>query len=175
MDLYNFFNKTLFDDNTNQYVIDIARLICENKTDKDSVNEVLRTHHITEILDIKHELMSILTAYADYILHDHKITYEEKVNFNRLKLIFKIKEGDFIKYKEFELKGIILHQARNLYSDNHISTEEELFEVEVQELFNLSYDQYNAIKKEEIDRALKEGACVTNLNTALYSKKRIKY
>jgi hypothetical protein len=86
-------------------------------------------------------------------------------NIEILKLYFKIKEGDFYKYRYNEIKSICEKQFSRLYRDNNIDYSEELFTVKIQKMFDLSYSQMEAFKIEEIKRALKEGANILNLTT----------
>lgn len=57
-----------------------------------------------------------------------------------------------------------------IYLDNTVDSLEALHNVELQQLFNLSYDQFDEFKNREIQRAIEQGADITSLDTAKIPK-----
>ena len=107
-----------------------------------------------------------MIKYADYVLENGIISDAEKRNFEFLKLFFKIKEGDFLKYKSFEIREILQKQFEKLYADNYIDEEEAKYSVVLQDIFDLSYGQFDAIKERFVLQSIMRGADVTSLDTA---------
>lgn len=108
--------------------------------------------------------------YINLILNDHNITENEKNNIRLLKIYFKIKEGDFYNKRYNEVEDILHRQFERLYLDNKISESESIFNVELQEIFDLSYDQFDKFKEKEVRRALDSGIEITKLDTARIPK-----
>lgn len=152
------------------YIIDIAELIYNNELDRENIQKVLEEQKIKKIEDIKEELLDLLIVYINLILNDHIISDNEKFNVELLKKYFKIKEGDFHKYRFQEVEDILHRQFERIYLDNDIDAQEAIHNVELQGLFNLSYDQFDEFKEKEIRRALNQGANISNLDTAKFPK-----
>ncbi|TGN27891.1 hypothetical protein [Empedobacter tilapiae] len=75
-----------------------------------------------------------------------------------MKKIFSIKEGDFMKYKSFEVSEILKKEFIRIYSDNYVNDKEKLLNINLQALFNLGYDEFEELKKDEIIISLIQGA-----------------
>ena len=110
-------------------------------------NSILKRYSIQKIEDIKFESLDLLIAYTDFILTDNIISEAEIQDFSILKRVFRIKEGDFIKFKRFEVNEIVKKEFMRIYSDNFIDGNEQLFNLNLQSLFDLSYDEFEHIKK----------------------------
>lgn len=112
----------------------------------------------------------MLIVYINLILNDHIITENEKNNVRLLKMYFRIKEGDFINKRSNEVEDILQRQFERLYSDNLINTSESLLLVDLQGVFDLSYDQFDKLKEIEVRKALERGADISELDTARIPK-----
>jgi hypothetical protein len=153
-------------------VIDIIELVYCKKLNRNTLLDVIRKYKVKNIADIKEELLNLLIAYINIVLEDNIITDDELRSLKILKLYFRVKEGNFYKKCYKEVKNILHRQFEMLYSDNKISPEEEEYELRLQELFDLSYDQFDEFKENEVKRALSLGANITELNTARFYKNR---
>lgn len=152
------------------YIIDIAELIYKEQLNKENLEKVLKEHKIQSIQSIKKELLDLLIVYINLILKDRVITDEEKRSIEVLKIYFKIREGDFKRLRIDAVEDTLSRQFQLLYADNKIDNDEALYNVDLQDLFDLSYDQFDIIKEKEVRRALEQGANITDLDTARYPK-----
>lgn len=152
------------------YILDIAELICKGELDKENIEIVLNENGIKNIQEIKKELLYLLISYINLILKDHVISHSEKRNIQLLKMYFKIEEGDFYKYNRKDIETSLAKQFELLYNDNMIDKNEALYNVDLQDLFNLGYDQIEEIKRKEVEKALNRGANITDLDTINYPK-----
>jgi hypothetical protein len=152
-------------ENIKEPIRKIALLMVNDELTRENIQKNLAEYGYT-LQDIKNDLLDILISYTNIVLEDNIITENEKRNFAFLKLYFKIKESDFYKYKLYEIKTILHRQFEKLYFDNNISEEEALHSVNLQDMFDLSYNQFDEMKEEEIKRALENGANILNLDTA---------
>lgn len=147
------------------YILDIATLLADEKLSPASLKEVLHKHKIDSISNIKLELLDLLLIYAGMILDDQLIDNAEATNFNFMKRLFGIQEGDFYKHRYAAMQEVLSAQFALIYADNRVDTREAMHHVELQELFDLSYDQFLAFQKEEVNRSLKSGAEPLDLDT----------
>jgi len=170
LDIRKAFEIILSIESYSDYISDIAELIYRNQLNKENLKIILTEYHIENIEDIKEELLDLLIIYINLILRDNVITENEKSNIDLLKIYFKIEEGDFYKYRFDEIKDILNQQFIRLYADSFIDKNEALYNVDLQGLFDLSYDQFDEFKVEEVRKALECGAIISNLDTAKYPK-----
>ena len=170
LELHEAFAIILSRGNFTEYISDIAELVYKENLNRENLRITLNEYGIKNINDLKEEILDLLIIYIKLILDDHVITEKERKNVALLKKLFKIKEGDFLKYKYPEIEEIIHAQFKRLYADNKITIEEAIYKVEFQGLFDLSYDQFDKMKEIEIQRALEEGAKITDLDTVRYPK-----
>ncbi|MFA5620460.1 MAG: HNH endonuclease [Weeksellaceae bacterium] len=170
LELHKAFEIILSIETFSDYILDISELIYKNELDNEQINKVLKYHNIKKIEDIKDELLDLLIVYINLILNDHIITENEKNNVRLLKMYFRIKEGDFINKRSNEVEDILQRQFERLYSDNLINTSESLLLVDLQGVFDLSYDQFDKLKEIEVRKALERGADISELDTARIPK-----
>ncbi len=166
--LHEAFATILSGEGLSSYIVEIAKLVSTKELDRKNIQRVLDGYQIKRVEDIKEELLDLLIAYINLVLDDHVISEREKFNVGLLKKYFKIKEGDFYSLRYKEVQNILHRQFERIYLDNGVSKEEALEKVELQGLFNLSYDQFEEFKAGEIRRALDEGADIATLDTSRF-------
>jgi hypothetical protein len=173
LELHLAFGKILSIESFSDYIIDIAELIYNSELNRENIQKILDEHKIKKIDDIKEDLLDLLIVYINLILNDHIISTNEKYNVELLKKYFKIQEGDFYKYRYQEVEDILHRQFERIYLDNNVSKEEAIHHVDLQDLFNLGYDQFEEFKSNEIRRALDHGANILDLDTAKIPKSTV--
>ncbi len=136
---------------------DVIKEIEKIITDKHSTIGDIRSFTPERTVD-KNQSLDYLIAYADFILEDHFISGEELNDFETLKRIFRIKEGDFIRLKSFQVKEILKKQFIRMYSDDNIDKKEAIEKVNLQLIFDLSFDEFEKLKEDEIIASLRRGA-----------------
>lgn len=154
-------------ENFSDYIKKISRLIYTNELGNDSVEKVLNEHNIIQLEDIKEEILDLMLAYINIVLDNNIITENEARNVKLLKKFFKVKEGDFYNYRHKQIESILNKQFERIYADNQIDTEEALHKVGLQELFDLSYDQFLNLIDKEVKAALQRGADPNELDTVI--------
>jgi len=125
----------------------IAQNIYNNGFDTESRDLILRQHDIVDVVYIKERALNFIIDYIKMVLNDYIVSEKERENVTLLKYYFKIKEGDFYKYKYREITEILYWQFEKIYEDKIVTKEEAVHKVEVQGLFSLSLDQFLEIKK----------------------------
>lgn len=154
-----------------EYVKEIAKLICEDGLTEYGLHCVLQKYGIKNIKDIKLEMLDLVLLYTSLVLDDHVITEIEKNNIGFLKLLFKIKEGDFYKYRKLQIAEIINKECERLYSDKLITNEESIYKFEIQDIFDLSYDQFQEFNIAHIIKCLLNGANILDLDASINPRK----
>jgi hypothetical protein len=155
-------NSDLFSD----YVVDIISLMYEKQLNRRTLSELMKQYNIKDIKEIKYELLDLLIEYIKNILKDGVITENEQRNIKMLKRYFRIKQGYFYKKRYYQIMEILKEQFEKLYILNKITTEEALYCVFLQDLFDLSFDQIDELKKEAAMTSLLLGADITDLDTS---------
>lgn len=150
----------------------IAAELKENKLNQQRLQQILSDNGLDGTEDMKLGLIDLLLLYINLVLNDHIITHKEYLNCKQLKILFKVREGDFYKLRYEELKEVIYKQLERIYrDDNKIDEEEAIHKVNLQGLFDLSYDQFLEFNEREIRIALEKGADIKDLDTVRYPLK----
>lgn len=164
-----FINQKEVRENSEDYLNEILKSLNDG-FDLNKFNLILQRFGITKIEDIKFESINFLIDYANFILTDDIISEDELQDFSILKRIFRIKKGDFMELKNFEVQEILKKEFIRIYSDNFINQKQELLNLNLQSLFDLSYDEFEKIKSEEVIHALIQGADPKDLDIAKIPK-----
>ncbi|KFC22476.1 hypothetical protein [Chryseobacterium sp. FH1] len=163
------FTQKEINENSKEYFIEILSLL-NDKFDLNHFNPILKKFKIERVEDIKLDSLDLLISYANFILKDNIISEIEIQDFSILKRIFRIKEGDFKKFKNFEINEILKKEFMRIYSDNYVNDKEQLINLNLQSLFDLSYDEFENIKKDEVILSLIQGANPTDLDISKIPK-----
>lgn len=155
-----------------QVIKQIVGELKKNTLNQQQLQQILSDNGLDGTEDIKPDLIDLLLLYINLVLNDHIITSKEYLNCKQLKILFKISEGDFYKLRYEEIKEVIYKQLERIYrDDNKISEEEALHKINLQGLFDLSYDQFLEFNEREIRIALEKGADIKDLDTVRYPLK----
>lgn len=165
--LYYAFSEISSYEDVNRFIRDMAHLIRDNELTGGAISEYLSEHDIDSVVDIKSEMLDMLLLYANIVLQDYSLSEAEKNNFEILKKYFKIKEGDFYKYRKDAVQEILQKQFDKLYADNRISKSDMMYKLDLQEMFDLSYNQFEKFKKSVIEKAMAQGAAYRDLNPSV--------
>jgi len=121
---------------------DLADFLISEELSRASLDQMCDLVGIKDISDIKSESMDLILHYIQTCLRDHELNDEELENIRVMKLLFRVKEGDFLSLKEEEVVQIVSTQFQMLIADREVTDEEELFQLNLRKVFGISYDQY---------------------------------
>ena len=147
LSLKDWINEVSLMNNYNPIIQEIVQNIYDNDFDTKNRDLILNNHNIEEIEYLKYYAIAFIIDYIKFVLNDYVISEKERCNVALLKHYFKIKEGDFYKYRYIEIIEILHRQFEKIYEDGIITDDEEIHKFEVQDLFDLSYDQFLEIKE----------------------------
>lgn len=150
--------KNFVKDNSchNEVIQDIEAALIDKRTTSGDLKELISK--CDYFRGVRGEVLDYLISYANFILQDNFISEKELYDFSVLKRIFKIKPGEFIKSKEFQVLEILKQQFMRMYADNYIDQKEAITNVNLQFMFDLSYDEYEKLKEDDVIAALINGA-----------------
>ena len=154
------------DRNQPDYITEIYRVLSEkgNAVDRKELDNILLEYNV-DYHGIKEDFLNVILDYARLVLKDGIISQAENTNLIYLKRLFKIEEGYFFKYKNSAIKEVIQSQLYKLYFDETIDNKEALFKAELQEFFDLSYEQMATFVNPVAEEALERGADISELDT----------
>lgn len=127
---------------------EIFRLFQNNNFSSQKLDELLDYYNVSHH-QLEFEIINFITAFCETILDDQQIDKSEIENLTFVKMTFKIKEGELYRNKKDEIDQIIRRQFLKINEDAIISDDEEIFSLEMQGLFDLSYDTYQQIINKE--------------------------
>ncbi|MEJ7685042.1 MAG: hypothetical protein WKG06_45795 [Segetibacter sp.] len=85
--------------------------------------------------------------------------------------MFHIQPGDFYFHNKKEIEATIASQLSRIYQDNYITDEEALLKVDLQEIFDLSFDEMNDYSKVEASISIQKGTDPKHLD--VFYKQRV--
>ncbi|WHF50654.1 hypothetical protein QGN23_09405 [Chryseobacterium gotjawalense] len=149
------------------YIKEIANSIVNDEFTIELRDAILAKYDVERSSDIKEESLDFLLYYINIILIDDILTDIELKNLKQLKRIFKLKEGDFYSLRKDKIQEILNRQLHKIYEDNVVNSTEALLNVGIQELFDLSYDQYQELSVTEIKKTVDRGAHLDDLDNTV--------
>lgn len=149
------------------HIKEIVSAIVEDSFDKKTLDRILSNYNFRDVSDIKEDVLDLLLLYIGIVLDDSVIKEKELANLKILKRIFKIREGDFYTLRHDEIQQILNLQFKKIYQDNFIDHREAILKVGLQELFDLGYDQFQDLSKDEVKAALTKGADLNDLDAVI--------
>ena len=104
---------------------DLADFLISEELSRASLDQMCDLVGIKDISDIKSESMDLILHYIQTCLRDHELNDEELENIRVMKLLFRVKEGDFLSLKEEEVVQIVSTQFQMLIADYLDDTDNE--------------------------------------------------
>lgn len=149
-------NLTLFKESVRQLqskfqsdglLVEILQLIVDDKMNSRSLDALLRENHVrSNSIELRNNLIRVIICYAQMCLEDDYLTEEEMTNIMLLKTFFRLNDDNFTQYEtKLLVEAIIRTQIEKMYADHIIDYQEALQQVELQSLFDLSYDEFSKI------------------------------
>jgi hypothetical protein len=121
---------------------DIVEILADVGPSRVAVDEVFKGLGKRAAARLSNALLDLLLFYVDFCLGDHELTTDEKLNIKHIKILFHIKEGQLYDLRRDAIKELLRVEMHRIMEDNQIDCIEDLHEVELQAVFDLSYDQY---------------------------------
>jgi hypothetical protein len=155
------------------YLKEVCLQIAEKTLNKKVLGEILTNTGVNDSI-AKVDLIHLILEYIKIALQDNILTQSEKEDIKLLKLWFGIQPGDFYFHSKHNIENIITRQLSRIYQDNYITDEEALFKVDLQEIFDFSFDQMNDYSKTEAALSVQQGADPKDLDIFFTQKEYFK-
>lgn len=155
------------------YLREVCFTIATKSISKESIDEILKRNDINYSI-AKVDFLHLIIEYIKNILDDDILTATEKENVKFLKALFHIQPGDFNYHNKADIEATIASQLSRIYMDNYVSDEEALLKVDLQEIFDLSFDQMNDYAKVEAAISIQKGADPKSLDVFFTHKEFFK-
>ncbi|RYE33850.1 MAG: hypothetical protein EOP48_30630 [Sphingobacteriales bacterium] len=168
-DLKEAFNKILSLENFGAPVNELAGLIAEGEFSIDNISDVMKRYGIRDIAQLKPQTLDMILAYVRAVVSDNVITAREAENVKFLKRFFKIQEGDFYSLRRIDVEQVLDKQLQLMFQNRVVDNEEALQKVDLQAMFDLSYDQFLKLSENAVKVAIDSGADPMNLDTFIKS------
>lgn len=132
------------------FVLALARGLASESLARESINELAAEHGIADIEAAKPAALDLVLYYIRHALIDHSLSQGEIEVARRLKRLLHVDEGDLWRWRRAEVTQLVSLEMERILADHHIDYNEELHQVELQALFDLSYDQYLELTKDQV-------------------------
>jgi len=149
-----------------KYIADIFESVKTGECHSKIIDRFVYDYSINKSI-AKIDFLNVILEYIKTLLENNSLTAETTENVRFLKLLFHIEEGDFYFHKKCEIEQFIKLQLGNIYNDYYVSPEETFLKTELQELFDLSFDQMNKYAKNEAIALLQRGISPFDLDLLL--------
>jgi hypothetical protein len=149
-----------------KYVREVFSLVKSTQSHSKVIDQFLIDYGINESI-AKVDFLNITIEYIKLIIEQNAVTEENVENVQLLKILFQIKPGDFFIHKKNEIENLIKYQLAKIYDDNLVSPDEAILKVEIQQLFDLSFDQMNNYAKSEAVGIIQRGIDPRDLDLTL--------
>ena len=142
--------------NIPEYLKKICDIIVGGTIIREKVDGVLRDYQISHKV-AKIEFLHLIFAYIKIALEDDILSPDEKADIKFLKTLFRVKEGDFYCHNKLDVEETIMYQLSKIYNDDFVTEKEADLKIDMQEIFDLSFDQMNDYSKERLRFQFEEG------------------
>lgn len=132
----------------------VAELVAEDRLNRDTFESVVREYGVAESARFRDGLLDLVLRAVQAALRDHCLTSDEREAIRRLKVVFRLPEGAFYKHRRREVAEILRGEINRILADEHVDVTEALYEVELQGLFDLAYDEFLELTRPEMTRAI---------------------
>lgn len=149
--------------NLPEYLKIISTAIIDGTATPFLVHNILSKYNIHQsIANI--DFINIILQFIKFSLNDNVLTDEEKKDIIYLKRLFRIHPGDFFTHSKLTIENIIRFQLKRIYDDHQVTIDEAVLKNDLQEIFDLSFDQMNEYAKIDAAVSIKNGAEPKNLD-----------
>jgi hypothetical protein len=104
-------------------------------------------------LDYRKAELDLLLSFVGRVIDSGIFGPDGQKAFTLLKKIFDVQEGEFVRYRPVELATLLGSQLDTILEDSVIDPSEDVYQVALQDAFDLGYDQYLALCRRALEHA----------------------
>jgi hypothetical protein len=132
---------------------EVLALLSAGVYDFDALEELIRRHGVRREEWFRTQVLDLLIGYVMHAAQDGRLTDEQIENTRTLRRFLGVQQGEFGALRPAEVSNILQGQLEIILFDGRIDSSEDLYQVELQALFDLSYDEYLTLARPAIERA----------------------
>jgi len=148
------FSKALADSGPQGPVGELLFLLAQGILDGGSFSEIISRHGVSRELWFRKQRLDLVMEYITVLLNNGPIQTVELASIADLKKCLGIAEGEFISLRPAEVATVLVGQLVQILEDDWIDESEDLYQLGLQTVFDLSYDQYLQLTRAEFERAM---------------------
>jgi hypothetical protein len=97
--------------------------------------------------------LDLLLAFALSAMETKSFDLDHEVALRLVKEVFEVEEGEFLEHRPVELATLLGAQLDMILEDGVIDPSEDIYQVALQDAFDLGYDQYLALCRRALEHA----------------------
>jgi hypothetical protein len=97
--------------------------------------------------------LDLLLSVASHAMQNRTFDVDHEMSFRSLKDLFEVEEGEFLEHRPVELATLLGAQLDMILEDGVIDPSEDLYQVALQDAFDLGYDQYLSLCRRALEHA----------------------
>ncbi len=148
----NAFSRYIEDKHPAGSVADVAQLLASGSLSSAALDEVIADDYAF----FREGMLDLIAYFVELCLDDHVLTTEERLAAKQLKRLLHIKEGDLWGLRRREVEELVGREVDRILASGMVDQAEALYQAHLQEVFDLSYDQYLEVSRRFVDRIVDE-------------------
>ena len=102
-------------------------------------------HGVTDENWYRRDCVDLVLGYVKHVVEDAHLDADAQRDVALLKARLQVAPGEFISHRAIEVSRVLQEQFELLLADGHIDSSEDLYQVDLQAMFDLGYDDYLAL------------------------------
>jgi hypothetical protein len=170
--LANYFLAVLADTGARGPIGEILSLLSQGTLDRGTFREIINRHGVRRELWFRKQRLDLVLGLLAALINNSGITEEDLASIAQLKQCLEIAEGEFISLRPAEVATVLTGELAEILEDDGIDEHEDLYQLGLQEVFGLSYDQYLQLTRAEFERGM--ASLLERLESARCSRDRLR-
>jgi len=132
-------------------VAKLAQLLASGCSSASEIEAVARDYAFS-----REDLLDLLVYFLESCFSNHSLDESKKSGLRKLKRLFRVKEGELYGLRERKVRDLLQQEIDGILGDGTVDPEGALYLVDLQEAFDLSYDQFLEVTRSSFDRVVEE-------------------
>jgi hypothetical protein len=99
------------------------------------------------------QVLDLAFGFVQATVTDRHLTRESLADIRALTTFLEIPDGEFLEHRPAEIAALLGVQLERILEDLEISSDEELYQLDLQSVFGLGYDDYLALTRRALEQA----------------------
>jgi hypothetical protein len=147
------FGRVLNQLGTRGVIGEVVQFLATGDVAPDSFRTVRVRHGLHREDWLRGQILDLVLDCVREILADGVLTADRQADVRALRLCLEIPDGEFMDRRPAELAAILGEELDRILEDSVIDEGEELYQVELQALFGIGYDDYLALTRTAFEGA----------------------